>query len=71
VVGGLVAGLRRRGAARRGSLEGGLAVAAAASFAVLASFHLVYTAMVLGGTPSAATFRYYLPLWPILAHAAS
>jgi hypothetical protein len=51
--------------------RGAIAVAAAIAFAAVLAVHLVYGALVLGGSRGAASFRYYLPLWPMLAHAAA
>lgn len=55
----------------RDSSRGVIAAAAAIAFAAVLAVHLVYGALALGGSRGAASFRYYLPLWPMLAHAAA
>ena len=60
-------------AARRGraSAAGSVAGAAVIAFAMVVPIHLYFAAMKLGFSIPAASFRYYLPLWPGLAHAAA
>ncbi len=55
----------RRGWAARDAI----AAAAALAFAVVLPTHLWFSAAKLGFSLPAASFRYYLPLWPALAHA--
>ena len=58
---------RRRGA----SAVSSVAAAAVVAFALVVPIHLYFAAMRLGFSIPAASFRYYLPLWPGLAHAAA
>jgi hypothetical protein len=53
------------------SLRGKIAAAAAMAFVAMLSIHLTYGAPALGGSRGAAAFRYYLALWPKLAHAVA
>jgi hypothetical protein len=46
-----------------------VSVAAPAAFFVVLPIHLWFSARGLGYSLPAASFRYYLPLWPALAHA--
>lgn len=46
-----------------------IAAAAPLAFAAVVPIHLWFSATKLGGSLPAASFRYYLPLWPALAHA--
>ena len=46
-----------------------VAAAAPVAFAAVLPIHLWFSATKLGGSLPAASFRYYLPLWPALAHA--
>jgi hypothetical protein len=46
-----------------------IAVAAPAAFALVLPIHLWFASTNLGFSLPAASFRYYLPLWPPLAHA--
>jgi hypothetical protein len=62
-LGGIMA--RRRGWASRDAI----AAAAPMAFAVMLPIHLWFSATKLGFSLPAASFRYYLPLWPPLAHA--
>ena len=57
--------------ARRRSWEARDAIAAAApvALALVLPIHLWFSATKLGYSLPAASFRYYLPLWPALAHA--
>ena len=48
-----------------------IAVAAPAAFALVLPIHLWYASASLGFSLPAASFRYYLPLWPPLAHAVA
>jgi hypothetical protein len=59
------------GLRRRTLPQGAIAVAAVTAFAAVLVVHLVYGALVLGGSRGAASFRYYLPLWPMLSHATA
>jgi hypothetical protein len=52
-------------------LRGRMAAAAAMAFVAVLVIHLPYGAIALGGSRGAASFRYYLPLWPMLAHAVA
>jgi hypothetical protein len=46
-----------------------IAVAGGAAFALVLPIHLWFASTSLGFSLPAASFRYYLPLWPALAHA--
>jgi hypothetical protein len=48
-----------------------IAVAAPAAFALVLPIHLWFASTSLGFSLPAASFRYYLPLWPPLAHAVA
>ena len=48
-----------------------IAVAAPAAFALVLPIHLWFASASLGFSLPAASFRYYLPLWPPLAHAVA
>jgi hypothetical protein len=48
-----------------------IAVAAPAAFALVLPIHLWFASTNLGFSLPAASFRYYLPLWPPLAHAVA
>jgi hypothetical protein len=48
-----------------------IGTAAAAAACCVLAVHIVYMVVSLGGHAPAASFRYYLPLWPMLAHAAT
>ena len=64
------AALGSRLAWRCGRTTGGaIAVAAPLAFALVLPIHLWFAATELGYSLPAASFRYYLPLWPPLAHA--
>jgi hypothetical protein len=67
VVGGGVAALRRS--------DGGttrlLAIAGPVAFFAVFPIHFWFSAGKLGGSLPAASFRYYLPIWPFMAHAFS
>jgi hypothetical protein len=54
----------RRGWAPRDAI----AAAAPAAFAMVLPIHLWFSATHLGFSLPAASFRYYLPLWPAMAH---
>jgi hypothetical protein len=62
-LGGMLA--RRRGWAACDAI----AMAAPLAFALVLPIHLWFSAVKLGYSLPAASFRYYLPLWPPLAHA--
>jgi hypothetical protein len=62
-LGGVMA--RRRGWKARDAI----AAAAPVAFAVVLPIHLWFSITKLGYSLPAASFRYYLPLWPPLAHA--
>jgi hypothetical protein len=54
---------------RRPDLPGAsVAIAAPLVLALVVPVHLWFSARHLGGSLPAASFRYYLPLWPALAH---
>ena len=59
------AAARRRGRAARNTI----AAAAPLAFLAVLVIHLWFSAAVLGRSLPAASFRYYLPLWPAMAHA--
>jgi len=62
VLGGIIA-------LRRGWTAGhAIAAAAPVAFALVLPIHLWFAAAKLGYSLPAASFRYYLPLWPPLAH---
>lgn len=63
VLGGVMA--RRRAWAVRDTI----AAAAPIAFGVVLLIHLWFSAAKLGFSLPAASFRYYLPLWPVLVHA--
>lgn len=65
IFGGVMAG--RRGWATRDAV----AAAAPIAFAIVLPIHLWFSATRLGFSLPAASFRYYLPLWPALAHACA
>jgi hypothetical protein len=48
-----------------------VAVAAPVAFALVLAIHLWFASTSLGFSLPAASFRYYLPLWPPLAHAVA
>ncbi len=48
---------------------GAIAVAAPLAFALVLPIHFWFAATKLGYSLPAASFRYYLPLWPPLAHS--
>ena len=48
-----------------------IAAAALLAFAAMLPIHLYFAAYRLGFSIPAASFRYYLPIWPGLAHAAA
>jgi hypothetical protein len=48
-----------------------IAVAAPVAFALVLTTHLWFASTSLGFSLPAASFRYYLPLWPPLAHAVA
>ncbi len=48
-----------------------IAVAAPIAFALVLPIHLWFASTSLGFSLPAASFRYYLPLWPPLAHAVA
>ena len=50
-------------------LEARIAAAAAITFAIVLPLHFGFSATRLGFSIPAASFRYYLPLWPGLLHA--
>lgn len=52
-----------------GTVGAAVAVAASAAFVLVLPVHLWFAATKLGYSLPAASFRYYLPLWPALAHA--
>ena len=54
---------------RRWTACGAIAVAAPLAFALVLPIHLWFSATKLGYSLPAASFRYYLPLWPPLAHS--
>lgn len=54
---------------RSGTAPGAIAVAAPLAFTLVLPIHLWFSATKLGYSLPAASFRYYLPLWPPLAHA--
>lgn len=56
---------------RRQTLDAAIAAAGPAAFAVTLPIHLAYGATSLGYSIPAASFRYYLPLWPFLAHTVA
>ena len=62
-IGGCLACRRSR------TICGAIAVAAPLAFALVLPIHLWFAATKLGYSLPAASFRYYLPLWPPLAHA--
>ncbi|MBV8589975.1 MAG: hypothetical protein JO212_07925 [Acetobacteraceae bacterium] len=49
--------------------RGAIGVAGDAAFALVLPVHLWFASASLGFSLPAASFRYYLPLWPPLAHA--
>jgi hypothetical protein len=51
--------------------RGEVAAAAVMAFVAVLAIHLPYAALTLGGSRGAAAFRYYLALWPMLAHAVA
>jgi hypothetical protein len=53
----------------RSETRAALAVAAPAAFVLVLPIHLWFASTSLGYSLPAASFRYYLPLWPPLAHA--
>ena len=68
-VGG-VAGIN--GVVARGRLwtpRDAIAAAGVVAFAVVLPIHLWFSATRLGFSLPAASFRYYLPIWPVLVHA--
>jgi hypothetical protein len=68
-VGG-VAGINR--VVARGRLwtpRDAIAAAGVVAFAVVLPIHLWFSATRLGFSLPAASFRYYLPIWPVLVHA--
>ena len=68
VWGGLAA--IRTGRARSGwGAREAVAVAAPLAFAVVLPIHFWFSATKLGFSLPAASFRYYLPMWPVLMHA--
>lgn len=56
---------------RKGEGDAAMAVAGPAAFVLVLPIHLWFAATSLGFSIPAASFRYYLPLWPPLAHAIS
>jgi hypothetical protein len=62
-LGGIMA--RGRGWAPRDAI----AAAATVAFALVLSLHFWFSATRLGFSLPAASFRYYLPIWPVLVHA--
>ncbi len=58
---------------RRGHWDGPAVVAiiAPVAFLVVLPIHFWFSASKLGGSLPAASFRYYLPIWPFLAHATA
>jgi hypothetical protein len=61
--GGLMAFARGR------TTRDAITIAAPLAFAVVLPIHFWFSATKLGFSLPAASFRYYLPLWPTLAHA--
>jgi hypothetical protein len=64
--GGMAAARLRHPVASRSDV---LAAAAVATFAGVVLVQFAYGAASLGGSLGAASLRYHLPLWPMLAHA--
>ncbi len=64
VAGGVLA-LRRPG---RGTVQL-LAIAGPVAFLAVFPIHFWFSAVKLGGSLPAASFRYYLPIWPFTVHA--
>ena len=48
-----------------------LAITGPAAMLAVMPVHLWFTLTALGGSIPAASFRYYLPIWPFLAHAVA
>lgn len=48
-----------------------IAIAAPVAFLLVLPIHFWYSATTLGFSIPAASFRYYLPIWPALAHAVA
>jgi hypothetical protein len=61
----------RRGYNRAPGQGDAVAAAAPVAFAIVLPIHLWFSATRLGFSLPAASFRYYLPLWPALAHACA
>ena len=51
--------------------QAAIAVAAPVAFSLVLAVHLWFASTSLGFSLPAASFRYYLPLWPPLAHAVA
>ncbi len=45
-----------------------ITIAAPLAFSAVLPIHLYFSAVKLGGSVPAASFRYYLPIWPFLVH---
>ena len=60
--------LAMRDRARAGRL---VAIAGPLAFLAVLPIHLWFSATKLGGSLPAASFRYYLPIWPFMAHAVA